>query len=507
MNDFNIKKSQIIIVEDESIVAMDIERSLKRLGYEVPMIVSTGEEAISATEKILPDLVLMDIQLKSEMTGIEAASEIRKLFNVPVIFLTAFADEHTIQKAASAEAYGYILKPFEEVKLHAAIEVILKKHKAIIEKENVSKGILKLSEEHFRLFIESVKDYAIYILDKSGNIISWNLGAARISGYSAEEVIGKNFFNYFYLPEDIEKGIPEQSIQQVKTFGHASEERWRIRKDGLKFWAKITLTAIYGPDSVLAGYGIVVHDLTKVKQEEEILKKAIESRDEFLSIASHELKTPLTILQLQSQLFKRNVKKGDEDLFPKEKIEQLVDLTIKQVQKLTLLVEDMLDISRIRTGKLTLKWEQFNLRELIQEIIERNKDQFIAVHHGEPEFTYTSENIVGTWDKMRIEQVINNLISNSLLYAKGHPLKISLTIQGNNVLIAVQDKGIGIAKENLKKIFNRFERAINHNEVSGLGLGLFIASQIVEAHKGKIWAESEIGVGSTFYVSLPLVHG
>lgn len=505
MKNMSLRSIQIVVVEDESIVAMDIERSLRRLGYEVPMVVDSGEEAISVAGKFLPDLILMDIQLKGEMNGIEAANEIRKLYNIPIIFLTAFADERTLQKAKEAEPYGYLLKPFQEIELHTAIEVILKKHQAFVDKEVISEEKLVLSEERFRLFIEAVKDYAIYMLDGSGNVVSWNAGAARIIGHSADEVIGKSF-RVFYLPEDQDSGKPELALEDARTLGRSVTEGWRRRKDGSTFWASAALTAINDKSGNLFGYGEVVHDLTKQKQEEEALKRAIESRDEFLSIASHELKTPLTILQLQAQLFKRNISVEADDLFPKDKIQQLVELTIRQVQKLTFLVEDMLDISRIRTGRLTLRWEQFNMRELIQGMIDRYRDQFIAVGCGVPEFTYSADSVIGTWDKMRIEQVLSNIFNNAILYAKGHPVKVRLKTVGKMAQFAVEDHGEGIAKENLKKIFDRFERVVDHNEISGLGLGLFISNQIVQAHGGKIWAESEVGKGTTFFVELPLIH-
>lgn len=504
MNQLPVKRKKIVVVEDENIVAMDIEQSLKRLGYDVPMVLGSGEEAIPAVGSVLPDLVLMDIQLKGKMNGIEAAQEIRKLFNIPVIFLTAYADELTLQKAKEAEPYGYLLKPFEEIELHTAIEVILKKHSVFVEKESLSEEKLILSEERFRIFVETVKDYAIFLLDVSGNISSWNAGAVRIIGYSAEEVIGRKTDD-FYLLEDIEKGKPQNILQLALSYGHYVDEGWRKRKDGTNFLANVTITPIYDKQGDLNGYGKVIHDLTKQKQVEDALKNAIASRDEFLAIASHELKTPLTILQLQAQIFDRNIKKEDENLVSKEKIKELVKLTSEQVKKLTLLIEDMLDISRIRTGKLTLKWQSFNLCKLIQDAIDRNREQFIAAKCGEPEFVCSSDDIVGTWDKMRIEQVISNLFNNVLLYAKGNPVKISLKALGKQVQIEIEDHGAGIAKENLKNIFKRFERVVDHNEVSGLGLGLFISSEIVKAHGGRIWAESELGKGSTFKIVLPLV--
>lgn len=498
-----MKKNQIMIVEDESIVAMDIERSLKRLGYEVPLIVSSGEEALENVERILPNLILMDIQLKGKMDGIETAGKIQKLYNIPVIFLTAYADEPTLQKAKEAEPYGYILKPFEEVELRTAIEVVLKKHSAFERIQNESAEKLNISEEVFGFFIDIVRDYAIYMLDNDGTIITWNEGAVRIEGYTADEVIGKKIdMIYDYRHREVNNG--HEMLRNALNFGRYTEEGWRKRKDEQLFWSTTTVTAIYDKKGNQFGFGVVVHDLTKKKYEEEALQKAIVSRDEFLAIASHELRTPLTILKLQAEIFNEEMKRNYEGVPSKSKVEHLIDITIKQIQKLTFLVEDMLDISRIRVGKFSLHKEKFNLRELIQEVIDRNRQRFIQAKCGLPEFIYNDENNTGIWDKMRIEQVLTNVLNNALVYARGKPIKICLKNDEKGVQISIEDHGIGISQADTKKIFNRFERAIDANEVSGLGLGLYISSQIVEAHKGAMWVESELGKGSTFYVDLPM---
>lgn len=498
-----MKKSQIMIVEDESIVAMDIERCLKKLGYEVPLVVSSGEEALANVERILPNLILMDIQLKGIMDGIETAREVQKISNIPIIFLTAYADESTLQKAKEAEPYGYILKPFEEAELRTAIEVVLKKHNAFVRTVSASEDKLSLNEEMFGFFIDVVRDYAIYMVNNEGVIVSWNEGAVRIEGYSADEVIGKKM-DILYHPNDNGENDSAKMQEKAIAFGRCSEESWRKRKDGFVFWSMTTITTIFDKKGNRCGFGVVVHDLTKKKYEEESLHKAISSRDDFLAIASHELRTPLTILKLQAEIFNENLKRNDEGSYTREKVDQLITLTIKQIYKLTYLVEDMLDISRMRGGKFILHKEKFNLRELLEDIIERNRQRFILANCGEPEFVYNSKDNYGLWDKLRIEQVINNVLNNALLYAKGKPVKVSLKNNLKSIQIAIEDHGIGIATNDTKKIFNRFERAVDANEVSGLGLGLFISNQIVQAHHGEMWVESELGKGSTFFVDLPV---
>ena len=258
-------------------------------------------------------------------------------------------------------------------------------------------------------------------------------------------------------------------------------------------------------------YGIYIHAIEvteKVLARRRLedlsvdLKESVRARDEFLSIASHELKTPLTSLKLQAQLFQRAVKKGDERVFEKERVTQIVEQTDKQASRLTRLVDDMLDVARIRSGKLNVEREEFNLCDVVNESIERLKSQFGTSGKAIPEMQGECE-AVGCWDRLRLEQVITNLFTNAIRYGKGMPVKVHVEDLKEFVLLSVKDQGIGIAKEAQGKIFDRFERAINANEVSGLGLGLFITKQIIIAHGGRIWVESELGQGSTFFVELP----
>jgi PAS domain S-box-containing protein len=263
-------------------------------------------------------------------------------------------------------------------------------------------------------------------------------------------------------------------------------------------------------------YGVYIHAMEvtekvlarkKLEKISDDLKTAVQARDDFMSIASHELKTPLTSLKLQSQIFKRSVLKGDLSVYNKERIDIIVDQTDKQSSRLTRLVDDMLDISRIRSGQLTIDREEFNFCGLVRETLERLSSQFspspqVSGESVVPILSNQSE-IVGFWDKLRIEQVITNLLTNALRYGGGKPIDVRLEDRKENVLLAVNDNGIGIAESAQEKIFDRFERAINANEVSGLGLGLFITKKIVLAHGGKIWVHSELGKGSTFFVELP----
>ncbi|MFP5384611.1 MAG: CHASE domain-containing protein [Bacteriovoracia bacterium] len=246
---------------------------------------------------------------------------------------------------------------------------------------------------------------------------------------------------------------------------------------------------------------VVAEEKEKLLQKE---KEHVASRDEFLSIASHELKTPLTSLKLQSQLMMRAIKRNDSEALSREKVVHLIRQIDHQTSRLTRLVDDMLDISRIRTGRLRILKEEVDLSEIVMEVVDRLKPQFVESTGHVPE-VIIEEKIRVPLDRFRIEQVLNNLLTNAIRYGNQRPVKVTLKRIDHLAKIEVMDQGIGIAPENIQKIFERFERAgMSASEVSGLGLGLFITNQIVKAHGGFIDVKSAPGKGSTFTVHLPV---
>lgn len=230
-------------------------------------------------------------------------------------------------------------------------------------------------------------------------------------------------------------------------------------------------------------------------------KEAVNARDEFISIASHELKTPLTSLSLQLQMNRRILKAGLDSPSASEKLDEGVESASRQVQRLVLLVEELLDVTRINAGKLHLQLKEVNLSELVEEVLTRFctdlKDAECPIELD------LHPNIVGYWDSFRIEQVLVNLISNAIKYAPRNSIRISTHFDAGTAKLRVQDFGPGISRDRQARIFERFERADSSSKVNGLGLGLFIARQILEHHQGSITIQSEPGVGSTFTVTLP----
>jgi PAS domain S-box-containing protein len=233
----------------------------------------------------------------------------------------------------------------------------------------------------------------------------------------------------------------------------------------------------------------------------EKLKDALKTRSDFLAIASHELKTPLTSLILLVQAMKKYIGNGFNEII-REKIVKAIKQTETQLFRMTRLIDDMLDISRIESGKLTIKKEPFHLPELIHEIAQRLLPQIQTSSGSELKITRLDEATV-CWDRLRIEQVITNYITNAIRYGQGSIIELCVEDQKDEVLISVKDYGSGIPKIDQTRIFNLFERGSGAKEVGGLGLGLFISKQIIEAHQGKVWVQSEVGEGSTFFALLP----
>ncbi len=239
-------------------------------------------------------------------------------------------------------------------------------------------------------------------------------------------------------------------------------------------------------------------------QVQELLESQVRAtniRDEFISVASHELKTPLTALKLQSQVTKRYAQ-NDPNSLTKERVTKLIDMTCSQVDRLSRLVEDMLDVSRISSGKLALRKEDFDLATLVEEVVDRFQPQLEAVHCQVN--IIRESDVSGEWDRYRIEQVISNLLTNAMRYAQGKPIHIRVSQTGETACLEIRDEGSGIAAQDQERIFQRFERAVVSHNISGLGLGLFICRQIVESHGGKIQLQSTLGEGSSFQVLLPI---
>jgi len=358
-------------------------------------------------------------------------------------------------------------------------------------------------DERFRALVSSVKDYAIFMLDPSGKIETWNAGAERTKGYLAEEIIGQHM-SRFYTPEDLARGLPAKLLAQAIRDGRVESEGWRVRKDGTRFWADVVITALVDDAGRLIGFAKVTRDLTeRLHAQEEQLRlahaeEAVRLRDEFLSIAAHELRTPLSALQLQLQgLLERP--EGIES-----RIRAKLERACRSGDRMVTLVDALLDVSRITTGSFNLNPSRFDLAVAVKDVVERFREH--AVRAGSTVTVRAEPGLEGRWDRLRIEQVVTNLLTNALKYAAGTPVEIDLSGTEQDVIISVADEGPGIPESEKERIFLRFERAAPMRNFGGLGLGLYVARQITEAHGGEISLASDRPRGAQFLIRLPRAH-
>ncbi len=315
------------------------------------------------------------------------------------------------------------------------------------------------------------------------------------------------------------EGVHFEDLQRcLDTYVEAFNERrvfeleYRLRRrDGAHRWILDRGTPRYMPDGTFAGFIGSCIDITERRALESELRRAVQVRDEFLSIASHELKTPLTALQLQIDNLHRTLKRSPGPALRSGRLDSNAAAVAEQAQRLTELVELLLDVSRINSGRLRFDCSEFDLVDLVQGTVERWR-QAAGRRPGEvnpapaDETEFTTDlpaELPGTWDRLRLEQVLNNLLSNAVKYGGNQPIHVQVVGTEARARLRVVDRGIGIAAVDQPRIFGRFERAVSSRHYGGLGLGLWITRQIVEGMGGSIEVESESGKGSTFTIELP----
>ena len=357
---------------------------------------------------------------------------------------------------------------------------------------------LRQSEERFRLLVDNVKDYAIFMLDPQGFVVSWNSGAARIKGYTHDEIVGRHF-SLFYVPEEAAAGKPARELAIARQIGAVEDEGWRVRKDGSTFWANVVITAVYDEARRLRGFAKVTRDLTERRQHEELARSSERMR-EFLATLAHELRNPLAPVRNAVGTMQM-----ETNLSPT--LAQARDLIDRQVTHLTRLVDDLLDIGRIMSDKVELRISRVDLAELIARAIEAarpftdSREQRVVAH-------VPDDPVVIRGDMTRLVQVLQNLVHNASKFSpNGSVIDVLGRVDFRMAVLEVRDSGCGIPVRSLDRIFELFvqEKDSQSGGEGGLGIGLTLCKSLVEMHGGSIVASSEgSGLGSTFTLSLPL---
>ncbi len=347
------------------------------------------------------------------------------------------------------------------------------------------------SNARFQLIFDSAFDG--FIVHEKGQIVDVNQSIAEMVGIPREKLIGRDIMEIIHPDARAQAAAGMQrEVSAMESIG--------LRKDG----APIAIEVRAKGFSFLKRSArlVTVQDITDRKRAEkeridrESMAENLRLRDEFISIASHELKTPISSLKLQAQLLERDLLGGTVSAVNMNKV---VSLLNRQLNRLTELVESMLDVSRMSAGSLTVDVQKMDFAEIVREVINRLRQRggALLIHHESPEHLYMEGDLV------RIRQVIENILTNAVKYGQEKPVRVVVWADAQSAHLAIEDHGMGIDAESIRRIFGRFERATSPN-ISGLGLGLYIAQQIVQAHGGTIEVNSEVGSGSVFTVTFPL---
>ncbi|HEX6748901.1 MAG TPA: PAS domain-containing sensor histidine kinase [Longimicrobium sp.] len=405
-----------------------------------------------------------------------------------------------------------------------------------------SDGSTMLADLH-RLLIESVRDYAIFALDKTGHILTWNPGAQRFKGYTADEIIGQHF-SVFYPPEDIATRKPWWELEVAEEEGRFEDEGWRLRKDGTRFWANVVITALRGEGGELVGFAKVTRDLTERRagelravedarrlaaeetgrvmaeeratelaelnerlrvQAEELDQRKREAEEanrmksEFLAAMSHELRTPLNAIGGYAELLAMGV---HGPITPGQK--SALERVQRNQQHLLGLINDILNFSRLEAGEVTYARDPVPLRESIAAAA-----QMVAVsaeRKGVEMEVREGPGVAALADGPKVEQILLNLLSNAIKFTEsGGRITLEHQAEGDRVRILVRDTGIGIPADQIDQVFEPFVqvgRSLTH-PAEGTGLGLAISRELARAMGGDLTVRSEEGTGSVFTVTLP----
>lgn len=368
------------------------------------------------------------------------------------------------------------------------------------------------SEERFRLVIDRVRDYGIFALDADGVVTSWNQGAQRIKGWSAEDIMGRHF-SAFYPPETRDT-LPAQMLERARTRGSAEDEGWRVRKDGSRFWANVVITALHDTDGTLRGFAKVTRDMTERRATEDALRTAREdaiaanrAKTELLSRTSHELRTPMNAILGFGQLLE--IDADSFDASHRTAIEQIA----KAGRHLLSLINDLLDLSSIETGRTPPETQRLDLPEIMEEVRDLSAP-IIAAAGLDFRFDPPPAGLFVLGDRRRVVQIILNLLANAAKYATtGNFVQLACRVQDGQVHILVQDDGPGVAPGDVPRLFTAFERLGQQERttIEGTGIGLALSKSLVESMDGEIGyhathddPSADRTGGACFWFTLPL---
>lgn len=499
-----MSKATIVVVEDEAIVAMDLRAKLEDLGYAVPGSSHSGEEAVKLVSLIQPDLVLMDIRLSGEMDGVQAAGEIHQTLDIPVVFLTAYADEPTLDRAKQTEPLGYLLKPVDHKSLQTVVELALHKHE--IDQR------LKDSERWFSAVLSSVSD-AVVTGDQDGFVTYMNPAARDLLGALDPDAAATETASILASGSrgETDPGTnPVTEALRTNSSVVLPDDQEVISEAGKPVPVAGTAGPIRNEKQGVDGVVLTFRDITLPKMIEAQMAQAVENAQEagrmksqLLSTVSHELNTPLAAIKGFATFLLDN----DDKLDQTEKRELLQEIDAAS-DRLTNLIDHLLEFSRVESGNLSVIPVPTAITDVIDGAISHLKirasglELILDIQTNLPPVAV---------DPRRLRQVLDNLLDNALKYtpeSKTVWLKVSQdhANPASMIRLTIRDNGPGISKDQLETVFEPFKQSNRpHGHHSrGFGLGLAICRRIIETHQGRIWAEATTDEGATLIIILPI---
>lgn len=493
--------TKILIIEDNIVTLGDLEMRIGNMGYNQIETAVSGQEAIEIAHRFKPNLILSDINLGEGITGIEAVKKINQEQDIPVVYLTAYDDNKTLAQAGVTAPYAYLLKPLQERELEISLSIALHKHRL--------ENDLKDSEALFKAVATQAHD-AIVIIDSNDEVIFWNKAAQQMFGYKQEELIGKKM-HPILAPDKYAERYKQAFKKFIETGkGDAlnkTVELTALRKGQKEFPIELSLTGLKIKNKIHAL--AIIRDITQRKQAEAAIEQkntelieANATKDRFISILGHDLKSPFNSLLGFSDMLLRNIDKYDN-----EKIKQYAGFIYNSSKQTYNLLNNLLEWSRSRRNKIPFNPESLNLDYLMREsylLLENSaKAKNIEIQIN------LTEKLKLTADSEMIKTVIRNLISNAIKFTPEYgKILVSSSKINNNVRIEVSDSGVGMNEKTVNSLFkiDKTQSTEGTNGERGTGFGLLLCKEFVDKHKGEISVESTVGKGSKFIITLPEIQ-